>query len=268
MLAIHPNEKSVTTDDIICLSDLALRWSHSAIFKILLHLGTRRLPVYVWRNDATGPDGRKFHLIYETNRHSDFDWLIAKMPLIFFLCTDVEELEGKHPEYRTTSPLREDEKPLLLASTDNLSQLIPLILHAWGQVKGNSDKVINGLLNMRHDGSDPFIESILEGNGVTIESDKIRPTFIQDFEKRRPFTKFELAQEFVKLCKISNKKKHDRYLAILEVDKRFPGLTPEDIATLFPGQEKIEQESRDKRGKRLRKEAYKFEKLSFDYPVP
>lgn len=274
MLALRDYEKWVRPHDMICLADLALRWPYWAIFKILIHTGHRELGykhpqalrVFLWKDEAVDDKGQSFHLINKIGPWQSGKALINRIPSIFFLLEDIEIVENHHPEYRASKPLEKTENSLLLANEENLPQIVSCIITGWGN-KANEDYegIMAELYSMGNVNSWPvvLVDKILAGHDRIEPGKEIRPTFMKNFNQRKNLTTMELAKEFVLLCNPKNH--HEECLVTIEIDKRFSGIPAKALAELFAEQGDIAVESMEKRGKRLRDDAYKFKKKKFDY---
>lgn len=271
MLAADIYEKWVATSDVLSLAELALRWRYHAIFKIPYQLhptGDSPFALYSWKSEASTAKGQKFHNIMPVYAQTKLEVLLQQIPSLLVLREDVENRERENPEYLASRPLMEREHPLLLAAQDNLHELLPCILLAWHKHAARKKEFLREIREFNQSGPSPFITNMLScpEELLRMVPEQLFPNFRLDFEARTAFTTVELAQQFLKLCSI--KKESDRLLALIEVDKRFPGLSGKEIAQLFPPPSGTQEaESLEKRAYRLRKEAYKYANIVFDAPV-
>ena len=271
MLTVDINEKWVATPDILCLAELALRWKYYAIFKILFKLnpiGNEPLALYEWQEEASTPGGRKFHRIKATHVSMDIEKLVEKIPHLVVLRESVEVIERENPEYLASKALPENENKLFFADTDNLPTLMPHILYAWQKGGKDKERLRREVFTIQRGSESSYINDLLTCPDTILQlaPEELIADFRVDLEKRRAVTTVELAQEFLKLCHI--KKHEDKYLALIEIDKRLPGLANKEIGQIFSTPSGTEEkESIEKSGYRLRKEAHKYANIVFDFPV-
>lgn len=269
MLAVDVKEKWVATPDILCLAELALRWKYYAIFKILLRLnpiGYEPLALYEWKEEAIATNGHKFHRVKATHTSVHIEELIQKIPHLVVLRESVEAVERERPEYLAAKELPENENILFLADTENISTLMPHILYAWQ--KADKENVCSEILKIQRGDESSYIKDLLAcpSDLLQLAPAAVIPDFRADFEKRKALTTVELAQKFFGLCSL--KKSGDKHLALIEIEKRFPGLTNREIGQIFSTPSGTEEkDSLEKSGYRLRKEAHKYENIVFDFPV-
>ena len=274
MLKIHSQEEWVRTGDIISLADLALRWPYYAIFYIP-HMICSILPLqmYIWKEEAVTPEGDKFHRLMPIDRRVNYIELFNMMPFIVFLREQIEKNESMHGELQASTALKPGEPDILLTTSENLALVLTRIIFAISYTHNNNDADIRqALLNKINNKIDPennVLTKIIEGDQFyksILPPEKIRPTFVTEFKGRRFFTTFELAEEFVKICRSMHGE--DTILLAVEVDRRFPGLSNKEFGLLFPATgDPIHDDSVEKQGYRLKRRINKYKKIPFDSPV-
>lgn len=271
MFTLDDSEKWATTADVICLAELALRWPYQAILKItyeLYFIDREILKLYERRDEALTADGQKFHLLREAQYSDDIGVLIQKIPQMLFLREAVEHVERERPEYKATKSLKDEDNSLCLATKDNLHKILPHILWVWHKNYSTNDDYRSILINIQKENSNTSISDLLKCPSELLEKmpEHLFPDFISDFNSRKSITLVDLAKEFLTLCNI--KKDSDKLLALIEIDKRFPGLSNKEIGQIFPPPSGTEDpDSIEKSGYRLRSEAGKYKKIPFDKPV-
>lgn len=264
MILNNANEKYVATSDIIGIASLALRWPYRAVHKIPLQIFTGYLNIYKWHEELQLPDGRKIHRISLVNANKSTHNLASMMPNLVFCLQEIETIENNHSHYTATRPPKEHENKLLIATNDNIHDAVNTILNlceyiAKFESTHDHGTVENLILNGLH-------KIITHGVAHYIDTNNIFPVFSKSYEQNKTLTTFDLAKEFVKRC--APQTRGDELLALLEVDRRFPGLTQDQIASLFPPPSRTENsESLVKHVYRLRSAAYKYQKITFDLPV-
>lgn len=264
MILNNANEKYVATSDIIGIASLALRWPYRAVHKIPLQIFTGYLNIYKWHEELQLPDGRKTHRISLVNVNNSAHNLASMMPNIVFFLHEIEAIENIHHHYTATRPKKEHENEILISTNDNIHDSVNAILNLCEYIAKSEPRYNHRIVEILI--LDGLHKIITQGVAHSIDINNIFPVFSKNYEQNKTLTTFDLAREFVKLC--APQIRSDELLALLEVDRRFPGLTHEQIATLFPPPSRTDvPESLAKHGYRLRATAYKYQKITFDLSV-
>lgn len=216
--------------------------------------------MYLWHEELYMQDGDNVHHIRQIDVRELHIDLVGLMPNIVFRFKDVELIEKDHPHYRAVRFDSNDIEDITFTTDNNISTVIPVMLYIKNSMFGlplgdktrNLDNEMMGILD----------ETLRRNNIKKLNIDRIYPQFIRKHEDHKPLTTLELAQEFLKM--LPPKSRCDKFLALLEIDKRFPGLSHDQIAILFPPpREPSDAESFTKHAYRMRKEARKYQKIIF-----
>ena len=260
MISLARGERYEYAQNLICISQLALRWPYFSVLKIPYQVCKGKLPIYAWHEELCMRDTDNVHHICQIDIKDNSIDLVQYMPNIVFLIQDVENIEKENPHYRAMKYSDEDITNITFTTENNISTIIPIIIRMKGYMfclpLGENERSLD-------DDMKRLLDIMLQKNNIeNLDSDKIYPFFIKKHENHKPLTTLELAQEFLK--RLPPKTRCDQLLALLEIDKRFPGLSQDQIAILFPPPKGAEQaESFTKHGYRMRKEAQKYQKVLF-----
>ena len=267
------NNRWITTSEVICLAELALRWPYHCIYKLVYELcpnGTGDLPLYQKVDEASTTKGTKFHLLRPVFTFIKLEVLIENIANLFVLVESVKNIEEKHPEYSATKPISSEEDTIEVATEKNIREILVHTLFALNSINWGRKEWKDKLYAISRGGQDDFISKAFACPQELINKapQNIFPPFRLEFEEKRLLTTFEQAKAFLKLCSISEKSELDTILALIEVEKRFKGLTYKDLAELFPTKSKtVEESSREKHIYRLKTKAYKYANIVFESPV-
>lgn len=139
-------------DDVICFTDLILRWPYYAIINIAYELHANiydgkiaednpPLALYLCDDVVIGQAGEKTLRLRPVHINTPFDPLLRNIPKLAVLRRVVERLEAQHPNYAGRRPLKEGESRLLLATQDNLKEISICILKAWHRASLHKQKI-------------------------------------------------------------------------------------------------------------------------------
>ena len=268
MIAIHEGAKFIRANELIPMYNLILRWPFQSIFKLPVHMRhsqiNKRLRAYELLEKSWTVEKKTFYHIKEIG-WPDFNTYYSKLEKIVFLLSEVESIEEASPEYRAYRDLVEGEYDFYLSNPENMNVVISLIFYVCnhnGLDSMNLMRCRNLVVMAVRDGK---LDGIV--NEYCTDEGSFYPPQLECFATVKPLTLLEKAQNFV--AQRPPKKKNERLLLLLELERRFPELRREDVGRLLYYNEElkvigegIQPESYSKRYNRAQIDAYIYRNLA------
>lgn len=261
MISHYFGVKWEKSESLISLPDLALRWSLDAPLKIAISIHNDGLKLYEWKEGSKDIHGEVINKILLLEKTKQYGELVQLMPHIVFRMEEVGAIEKERPEYTITSTDKGNNVSLRNATAKNLPLVVPNTLFAITNYKEYQSKFFDEIFCADVGVELCVVDKIFEEANLEPLAENFLCSPIGVPQKKTPLTTFELAQQFIAKCQV--KSQADRYLAVIELDKRFPALTRREIGELLPANPgaAIEPESAEKQCDRLRSATYKYRDL-------